>query len=122
MLKKILIFEDEPKNMKMLHDLLQRFGYEVIEACDGEEGLKLTKTSNPDLILMDIMMPKVNGLDATRILKADDLTKKIPVVALTAFAMAGDREQAIEAGCNGYLSKPVDVKELLKTVQEYLVN
>lgn len=122
MSKKILIFEDEPKNMKLLHDLLQRFGYEVVEAFDGDEGLKLTKTSNPDLILMDIMMPKMNGLDATRILKADDLTKKIPVIALTAFAMNGDREQAIEAGCNGYLAKPVDVKELLKTINEHLVN
>jgi two-component system cell cycle response regulator DivK len=117
---KILMVEDEPKNMKLLRDLLQRFGYETIEAGDGEEGVALTRKIKPDLILMDIMMPKLDGLEATRILKADAATRDIPVVALTAFAMSGDRERALEAGCNGYITKPLDVRGLLSTVRQFL--
>ena len=120
MQKKILMVEDEPKNMKLLRDLLQNFGYETIEATDGEQGVDLTRSSKPDLILMDIGMPKLDGLQATRILKADVSTRSIPVVALTAFAMSGDKERALEAGCDGYISKPVDVRGLLKTVEQLL--
>jgi CheY-like chemotaxis protein len=118
--KRILMVEDEPNNMKLLRDLLQKFGYETIEAADGEEGVELTRKIKPDLVLMDIMMPRLDGLEATRILKADISTKNIPVVALTAFAMSGDKERALEAGCDGYITKPVDVHGLLKTVEQFL--
>lgn len=118
--KRILMVEDEPKNMKLLRDLLQKFGYETVEATDGEQGVELTREIKPDLILMDIMMPKLDGFEATRILKADISTKNIPVVALTAFAMSGDKERALEAGCDGYITKPVDVNVLLETVEQFL--
>ena len=118
--KTILIVEDEPRNMKLLRDLLQRFGYEILEALDGEQGVKLAGERMPDLILMDIMMPKMDGLEATRIIKANTKTKHIPIIALTSYAMKGDREKTIEAGCDGYLAKPIDIKEVLKTIETYL--
>jgi len=120
MTKTILIVEDEPRNMKLLHDLLQRFGYEIIEASDGEQGVKIAGEKIPDLILMDIMMPKMDGLEATRIIKADEKTKHIPIIALTSYAMKGDREKTIEAGCDGYIAKPIDIKEVLKAIEHYL--
>ena len=115
----ILIVEDEPKNLKLVSDLLQRFGYVTIEATDGEQGVELAKARKPDLILMDIMLPKMDGLEATRILKADATTRNIPVLALTSYAMAGDKERMLQAGCDGYLTKPIDIKEFLKTVGDY---
>ena len=118
--KTILIVEDEPRNLKLLRDLLQRFGYEILEALDGEQGVKLAGEKIPNLILMDIMMPKMDGLEATRIIKADIKTKHIPVIALTSYAMKGDREKTIEAGCDGYIAKPIDIKEVLKTIETYL--
>jgi two-component system, cell cycle response regulator DivK len=118
--KTILIVEDEPKNMKLLRDLLQRFGYEIIEASDGEQGVKLAGEKIPNLILMDIMMPKMDGLEATRIIKLDIKTKHIPIIALTSFAMKGDRERTIEAGCDGYIAKPIDILEVLKAIEHYL--
>jgi two-component system cell cycle response regulator DivK len=114
--KTILIVEDEPKNMKLLRDLLQRFGYEIIEALDGEQGVKMAGEEIPDLILMDIMMPKMDGLEATRIIKADAKTRHIPIIALTSYAMKGDRERTIASGCNGYIAKPIDIQEVIKTV------
>jgi two-component system cell cycle response regulator DivK len=118
--KTILIVEDEPKNLKLLRDLLQRFGYEILEALDGEQGVKLAGEKMPDLILMDIMMPKMDGLEATRIIKADEKTKHIPIIALTSYAMKGDREKTIEAGCDGYIAKPIDIKEVLKAIEHFL--
>ncbi len=120
MTKMILMVEDEPKNMTLLRDLLQVSGYSTIEATDGEQGVESAKTSKPDLILMDIMMPVMDGLKATRILKADATTGNIPVLALTSYAMKGDKERILEAGCDGYLAKPFDIQELLKRVAEYL--
>ena len=117
--KVILIVEDEPKNLKLFRDLLQRFGFETVEATDGEKGVELARTRKPDLILMDIMMPKMDGLEATRILKADATTKHIPIIALTSYAMKGDKERTLEAGCDGYIAKPVDIQELLKAVEHY---
>ena len=117
--KTILIVEDEPRNLKLLRDLLQRFGYEILEATDGEQGVKSAGEKMPDLILMDIMMPKMDGLEATRIIKADTKTKHIPIIALTSYAMKGDREKTIEAGCDGYIAKPIDIKEVLKTIETY---
>jgi len=120
MSKTILIVEDEPKNMKLLRDLLQRFGYEILEASDGEEGVKSAGEKIPNLILMDIMMPKMDGLEATRIIKANTQTKQIPIIALTSYAMKGDRERTIEAGCDGYIAKPIDIQEVLKTIEHFL--
>ncbi len=120
MTKLILIVEDEPKNLTLLRDLLQVSGYSTIEATDGKQGVELAKTKKPDLILMDVQMPEMDGLEATRILKADATTSNIPVLALTSYAMKGDKERILEAGCDGYLAKPIDIKELLKIVAEYL--
>ena len=91
-----------------------------MEATDGEQGVELARARKPDLILMDIMMPKMDGLEATRILKADTTTKNIPIIALTSYAMKGDKERALEAGCDGYIAKPVDIQELLKAVEHFL--
>jgi two-component system cell cycle response regulator DivK len=120
MAKTILIVEDDPRNLKLLRDLLQRFGYEILEAPDGEQGVKSAGEKKPDLILMDIMMPKMDGLEATRIIKADEKTKHIPIIALTSYAMKGDREKTIEAGCDGYIAKPIDIKEVLKAIEHFL--
>ena len=120
MAKLILIVEDEPKNMTLLRDLLQVSGYSTIEATDGKQGVELARSKKPDLILMDIIMPVMDGLKATRIIKADAVTKNIPMFALTSYAMKGDAERVLEAGCDGYLSKPFDIRELLKQVAEYL--
>ena len=120
MAKVILIVDDEPRNLKLFRDLLQASGYTTIEATDGEQGVELARARKPDLILMDIMMPVMDGLEATRILKADATTGNIPILALTSYAMKGDKERILEAGCDGYLAKPLDIKELLKTVTEYL--
>ena len=119
MSKKVLVVEDDPKNLKLFRDLLQRFGFEVTEATDGEMGVEAARSGQPDLILMDIMMPKMDGLEATRIIKADPETKHIPIVALTSFAMSGDRERALAAGCDDYIAKPVDVRQLIGTVQGF---
>jgi two-component system cell cycle response regulator DivK len=122
MVKTVLIVEDEPKNLKLVRDLLQRIGYKTIDATDGEQGITLARARRPDLILMDVMMPKMDGLEATRILKADAISKDIPIIALTSFAMKGDKEKALEAGCNGYIAKPVDIKELLSLIEQFCPN
>jgi two-component system cell cycle response regulator DivK len=119
MAKKILIVEDEPSNLKLVRDLLERFKYETIEATDGEQGVQLARAQKPDLILMDIMMPKMDGLEATRIIKEDAVTKHIPIIALTSFAMKGDKERTLEVGCDGYISKPIDIRELMKMVDNF---
>jgi len=120
MAKVILIVDDDPKNRKLARDLLMVSGYTTIEATDGEQGVELAKVRKPDLILMDIMMPKMDGLEATRILKADATTRNIPILALSSQAMKGDKDRILEAGCNGYLAKPIDIQELLKEVAQYL--
>ena len=120
MAKTILIVEDDPKNLTLFRDVLQVSGYSTIEATDGKKGVELAKEKKPDLILMDIQMPEMDGLEAVRILKADATTSNILVIALTAFAMKGDKERMLEAEFDGYLAKPVDIKELLKEVARYL--
>ena len=120
MTKTILIVEDEPRNLKLVRDLLQRFGYETMEATDGEQGVELARARIPNLILMDMMMPKMDGLEATRIIKADNTTRHIPIIALTSHAMKGDRERALEAGYDGYMAKPLDIHEFLKAVEQVL--
>lgn len=114
--KVILIVEDDLLNMKLFRDLLQVNGYATFEAKNGKQGIEMAREKQPDLILMDIQMPVMDGLEATRILKSDTATSSIPIIALTAAAMAGDREKAIQAGCNGFISKPMGIHDFLETV------
>jgi CheY-like chemotaxis protein len=116
----ILIVEDEPQNRKLFKDVLQYRGFAVLEARDGREGVSLARQHRPDLILMDIQMPIMDGISATRILKQDSVTQDIKVVALTANAMPGDREKILEAGCQDYISKPFRLHEFLEKIREYL--
>lgn len=116
----ILIVEDDPKNLKLLRDLLQIKGYSTLEATDGKQGVDLARAKIPDLIFMDIEMPVMDGFAAINILKADPVTKSIPVIALTAFAMQGDREKCMEAGCDDYITKPLDTRAFVTKVEEYL--
>jgi len=116
----ILIVEDDPRNLKLIRDLLQIRGYTTLEATDGKQGVDMARAKMPDLILMDIQMPVMNGLEATSILKADPVTKSITIVALTAFAMQGDREKCMEAGFNDYITKPLDTRAFVTKVKKYL--
>jgi two-component system, cell cycle response regulator DivK len=110
---KILIVEDNEMNRDMLSRRLERRGFTVVMAVDGDQGVAMARSEVPDLILMDMSLPVLNGWEATRIIRADSVTAEIPVIALTAHSMPGDREKAIEAGCNDYDTKPVDLPRLL---------
>jgi two-component system cell cycle response regulator DivK len=116
----ILIVEDNAANMTLAVYLLESAGHTVLSATDAEAGLALARAEHPDLILMDIQLPGMDGLEATAQLKADDATKSIPVIALTALAMKGDEERIRNAGCDGYIAKPMRYKEFLATVTEQL--
>jgi CheY-like chemotaxis protein len=118
---KILLVEDNEMNRDMLSRRLTRKGYEVIIAVDGEEGIALAGSSSCDVILMDMSLPKVDGWEATRRIKADTATSHLPVIALTAHAMAGDREQALAAGCDDYDTKPIELDRLLQKISEQLL-
>ena len=120
MKKVILIVEDDLKSLKLFRDLLQATGYAILEATNGKKAVELAREKKPDLILMDIQMPVMDGFEATKILNADGDTENIPIIALTSYAMKNDKEKIREAGCNGYISKPIDTKEFLKKVAEYL--
>jgi len=120
--KVILVVEDEPRNMKLIRDLLTFSGYIVIEASDGRQGIETAANEKPDLILMDIQMPVMDGLEATRILKSQESTKKIPVVALTAYAMREDKQRILATGCEGYISKPIDTRSFLETIKLFLLS
>ena len=120
--KVILIIEDEPRNLKLIRDLLQASGYLTLEATDGTEGVEMARAHKPDLILMDILMPAMDGFEATKILKADAETRNIPIIALTSHAMKGDEEKIRGFGCDGYITKPIDTREFLKKVSEFLSN
>ena len=111
---KILLVEDNEMNRDMLSRRLERRGFEVVIAVDGGEGVAMARSEAPDLILMDMSLPVMNGWEATRIIRADPATAAIPVIALTAHSMPGDREKAMEAGCNDYDTKPVDLPRLLQ--------
>ena len=117
---KVLLVEDNEMNRDMLSRRLQRKGYEVVMAVDGGQGVEMAKTMAPDLILMDMSLPVLDGWEATRQLKADDLTHGIPVIALTAHAMAGDQDRAREAGCDDYDTKPVEFARLLAKMETLL--
>lgn len=120
MAKKVLIVEDNELNMKLFHDLLEANGYDIVETRSGINVMNLAREHRPDLILMDIQLPEVSGLEVTRWLKDDDELKAIPVVAITAFAMKGDEERIRQGGCEAYLSKPISVVKFLETVRNYI--
>ncbi len=117
---KVLLIEDNPLNMELAVDLLEIDGYEVLTATTAEEGIELAQKETPDLILMDISLPGIDGLEATRILKKDKKVKDVPIVAMSAHAMTGDKEKAMEAGCVGYITKPIDTKSLVEKVKEFM--
>ena len=119
-LKRILIVEDNELHLRLLNDLLRVHGYEILKTEYGQEAIKLARDNSPDLILMDIKLPDLSGLEVTRLLKQDDQTKCIPIIAVTAFAMRGDEEKALESGCDGYISKPIMIHSFLHTVQRFL--
>lgn len=117
---KILIVEDNEMNRDMLSRRLARRGYEVAVAVDGQQGVDMASSESPDLILMDMSLPVIDGWEATRRVKADAALQTIPVIALTAHAMAGDREQALAAGCDDYDTKPIELDRLLGKIQSHL--
>ncbi len=119
--KTVLVVEDNDLNMKLFHDLLEAHGYNILQTKDGMEAMRLAREHHPDLILMDIQLPEVSGLEVTKWLKEDETLKSIPVVAITAFAMKGDEEKIRKGGCEGYIAKPISVTSFLETVAR-LVN
>ncbi len=120
MSKTILIVEDNELNMKLLDNILRMQGYKTAKSADGSDAVDLTRSERPDLILMDIQLPGSSGLDITRTLKADDDLKHIPMLAVTSFAMEGDRERILESGCDGYIPKPITINGFLETVARHL--
>jgi len=120
MAKKVLIVEDNELNMKLFHDLLDAQGYETLQPREGLQALSLAREHRPDLILMDIQLPEISGLEVTKWLKEDDELAAIPVVAVTAFAMKGDEERIREGGCEAYISKPISVSHFLDTIRRLL--
>ena len=118
--ERILLAEDNPQNRRLAQFLLCSHGYTVYEAVTGPEAIELARMHSPQLILMDLRLPGLDGYEVTKALKEDDRTKQIPVIALTAFAMEGDREKALQAGCDGYITKPVDTKHFPAAVRQFL--
>ena len=118
--KTVLIVEDNELNMKLFHDLLDAHGYKTLQTKDGMEALEIARNHRPDLILMDIQLPEVSGLEVTKWLKEDDELASIPVIAVTAFAMKGDEEKIREGGCEAYIAKPISVGQFLETVRRFL--
>jgi two-component system cell cycle response regulator DivK len=116
----ILLVEDHEDNRIVYRTVLEHFGYTVLEAHDGEEGVRRAREDRPDLVLMDISIPKLDGWEATKVLKSDPATARIPVIALTAHALPEDRARAAEAGCDGYLAKPVEPRRVVEEVRRVL--
>jgi len=118
--KRVLVIEDNELNMKLVRSLLHIGKYQVVEAPDAETGIRLAQQHHPALILMDIQLPGMDGLSATRLIRQDNDLKEIPVVALTSYAMQGDDEKALEAGCTGYIAKPINTRTFLETLAKYM--
>ncbi len=118
--KTVLVVEDNELNMKLFHDLLEAHGYNILQTKDGMDALRIAREHKPDLILMDIQLPEVSGLEVTKWIKEDENLKSIPVVAVTAFAMKGDEEKIRDGGCEAYIAKPISVTNFLETVQRFL--
>ncbi|MCE3005902.1 MAG: response regulator [Alphaproteobacteria bacterium] len=121
MAQRILIVEDNDLNLKLFRDLLAANGFETVETREGLEAIALTRSMMPDLILMDIQLPEISGLDITRKIKADQSLRHIPVIAVTAFAMKDDEEKILQAGCEAYLSKPIAIDQFLATIRRFLL-
>ena len=119
-MKTVLLVEDNEDNLVVYRTILEHVGYAVIEARDGEEGVSRARSERPDIILMDISIPKIDGWEATGQLKADDATAAIPIIALTAHALEEDRVKAMRAGCDGYLAKPVEPRRVVQEVEKYI--
>ena len=118
--KKILIVEDNELNMKLFHDLLDAHGYDTVQTRDGNDAYDLVLEHRPDLVVMDMQLPGVSGLEVTRRIKDDDTLKEVPVIAVTAVAMKGDESRIREAGCEAYIAKPIRIDELMGTVRQFL--
>src|SRR5437660_3368780 len=118
--KRVLIVEDNELNMKLFNDLLEAHGYFTLQTKDGVEALRMARQHRPDLILMDIQLPEVSGLEVTKWLKEDDELRSIPVIAVTAFAMKGDEEKIRDGGCEAYIAKPISVASFMRTVERFL--
>ncbi len=118
--KTVLLVEDNEDNRNIYSTIPEHFGYEVVEAVDGEEGIRIAREQHPDLILMDISIPIIDGWEATMILKADETTRHIPIIALTAHALAADREKALAVGCDEYLAKPVEPRLVVKMIERFM--
>jgi two-component system cell cycle response regulator DivK len=118
--KTILIVEDNELNMKLFHDLLETHGYKTLQTRNGIDAIALARKHKPDLIVMDIQLPEVSGLDVTKWLKEDDNLRHIPIIAVTAFAMKGDEERIREGGCEAYVSKPISVTLFLETIRQFV--
>jgi len=118
--KRVLIVEDNDLNMKLFNDLLEAHGYQTLQTRDGVEALQMAREHRPDLILMDIQLPEVSGLEVTKWIKEDEELRSIPVIAVTAFAMKGDEEKIREGGCEAYIAKPISVMSFLSTVDQFL--
>jgi len=118
--KTVLVVEDNDLNMKLFHDLLEAHGYQILQTKNGRDALRLAREHRPDLILMDIQLPEISGLEVTKLIKSDDNLSAIPVVAVTAFAMKGDEEKIRDGGCEAYIAKPISVAHFIETVQRFL--
>jgi two-component system cell cycle response regulator DivK len=120
MAKTVMIVEDNELNMKLFHDLLEAHGYNTLQTRNGMDALSLARKHHPDLIVMDIQLPEVSGLEVTKWIKDDDLLHKIPVVAVTAFAMKGDEERIRAGGCEAYIAKPISVQSFIETIRQFI--
>jgi CheY-like chemotaxis protein len=119
-MKRILVVEDNETNMYLIKFMIEKSGYEVIEVREGAAGVELAIKEKPDLIIMDIQLPDIDGLEATRRIRASEADGDIPIIALTSFAMTGDRERALAAGCTGYIEKPINPETFIAEIEKYL--
>jgi len=119
-MKRILVVEDNETNLYLIKFILEKSGYEVIEAREGTVGVELAIKEKPDLVIMDLQLPDIDGLEATKRIRASEADSDIPIVALTSFAMAGDRERALAAGCTGYIEKPINPETFMAEIEKYL--
>ncbi len=119
-MKRVLVIEDNPDNLRLISYALKRYGYDIIHAESGEEGIEMAKKEKPFFIIMDINLPGIDGLEATKRIREIEELKDIPIIAITSFAMAGDRERILQAGCNGYFEKPIDSLTIIESIHKIL--
>ena len=119
-MKKILVIEDNEDNLYLIKFILEKNGHSVIVARDGTTGIKMALEEKPDLILMDIQLPDINGMKATKIIRSSEADERVPIVALTSYAMTGDREKSLEAGCTGYIEKPINPETIMNEIEKFL--